>query len=84
MPFSPKLFPPTLDTKVAETDIETGFNTSPLLKSLGPDTTWRQVIAAEDRTLAEIPGYGPKTVRSIRRFSSENIPYTCQDFIESL
>lgn len=78
------LFPLTLDTRVADTPCRTGFDTRPLTEKLGPDATWRTVFITEDEVLMNIPGYGPKTVEDIRRFISQNIPYSFQEFIESL
>ena len=78
------LFPLTLDTRVADTPCQTGFDPRPLTEKLGPDATWRTVFITEDEVLRDIPGYGPKTVDDIRRFISQNIPYSFQEFLESL
>lgn len=78
------VFPLTLDTKVSDTPCATGFDTRPLVERLGPDATWRTVFITEDDVLRDIPGYGPNTVDDIRRFISQNIPYSFQEFLESL
>jgi hypothetical protein len=77
------LFPVTLDTRVADTHAETGFDTRPLLERFGKDVTWRRVLAADTYELTAIPGYGPRTEERIRKFISENIRYTFEDFLEA-
>ncbi len=82
MTFTPTLFPPTLDTKVAETDMKTGFDTRPLLNHLGNDATWRDVLIKERHEIEALPGYGPKTADTIYRFINENIPHTFMDLMD--
>lgn len=76
------LFPLTLDTPVAETPVPTGFDIRPLITRYGKEVTWRRVFKASPEEILEIPGYGRRTERLIRRFISENIPYTFEEFLK--
>lgn len=76
------LFPITLDTPVAETPVPPGFDIRPLVTRYGKDVTWRRVFKADPDEISAIPGYGSKTERKIRRFISENIPYTFEEFLK--
>ena len=55
----------TLDAKVSETDVNTGFDTRPLLDSLGHDITWRDVFKTDDSVILGIKGYGRETLNRI-------------------
>ena len=75
------IFGVTLDTKVSETNADTGFDTKPLLEALGPDITWRDVFKTDDSILLRIKGYGRETLNRIHSFISNNIEYSFSDLI---
>ena len=77
-----ELFPPDLDTKVSETNINTGFDIHPLIDGFGKDVTWREVYNKEYTELLSLPTYGPKTVDAIYRFISENISSSFVDLLD--
>ena len=75
------LFKPTLDERVSDCTIPTGFDAGPLLEFFGQDVTWRQLFTMDEDKLTAIPGLGKKTADKIRAFISENISYTFKDFL---